>query len=79
MELSELYFKEKNTNAGVSYRKVSEAIKGIDFKINKDNAKGLGKGKTKVPGIGKASADKIYEFLMTGTIQKLEEKRAAAA
>lgn len=26
-------------------------------------------------GIGKGTADKIYEFCTTGTIQKLEEKR----
>ena len=32
-----------------------------------------------VANIGKGSADKIYEFVTTGTIQKLEEKRVAAA
>jgi DNA polymerase/3'-5' exonuclease PolX len=30
-------------------------------------------------GIGKGSADKIHEFLATGTIEKLEEKRKLAA
>lgn len=76
-ELSDLYFKEGNTNAGVTYSKVSIAVKQLDFEINEDNAKGLGKGKTKVQGIGKGSADKIHEFLTTGKIEKLEEKRAA--
>jgi len=79
LELSELYFKEKNTNAGITYKKVAQAIKETDFEINEDNAKGLGKGKTKVAGIGKGSADKIYEFVTTGKIEKLEEKRAALA
>jgi DNA polymerase/3'-5' exonuclease PolX len=30
-------------------------------------------------GIGKGSSDKIYEFLETGKIEKLEEKRALNA
>ena len=42
-ELSSLYFKEKNTNAGITYRKVSEAVKNLEFKITEKNAKGLGK------------------------------------
>ena len=79
LELGELYFKEKNTNAGVTYKKVAEAIKNLTFEITCDNAKGLGKGKTKVAGIGKSSADKIYEFVTTGTMAKLEEKRASSS
>jgi DNA polymerase/3'-5' exonuclease PolX len=39
----------------------------------------LSKGKTKVPGIGKGSAEKMKEFCETGTIQKLVEKRASVA
>mmetsp|Transcript_15271 Transcript_15271/g.23241 ORF Transcript_15271/g.23241 Transcript_15271/m.23241 type:complete len:146 (-) Transcript_15271:64-501(-) len=78
-ELSDLYFKEKNTNAGLTYKKVAAAISEFDFEITEDNAKGLGKGKTKVPNVGKSSADKMYEFVTTGTIEKLEEKRAANA
>lgn len=78
LELGSLYFKENNTNAGITYKKVAEAIRGVDFVINADNAKGLGKGKSKIDGIGKGSAEKIYEFVTTGKIEKLEEKRAAA-
>ena len=48
------------------------------MEITADNALGLGKGKTKVDGIGKGSAEKMREFMTTGTIQKLEEKREAA-
>jgi poly [ADP-ribose] polymerase len=77
-ELSSLYFKDGNANAGGTYKKVASAIKELDFEITADNAKGLGKGKTKVAGIGKGSADKIHEFVTTGSIEKLEEKRAAA-
>jgi poly [ADP-ribose] polymerase len=54
---------------------VIAAVSKISFEITLDNAKGLGKGKTKVSNIGKGSADKIHEFLDTGTIGKLEEKR----
>ena len=79
LELSGLYMKEGNFNASNTYKKVVEAIKALDYAITEDNAKGLGKGKTKVNGIGKASAEKLYEFVTSGTIVKLEEKRAAAS
>lgn len=55
------------------------AIKGLDFEVTEDNAMSLSKGKTKVACIGKASAEKMKEFLETGTMAKLEEKRAANA
>ena len=48
------------------------------MEITADNALGLGKGKTKINGVGKSSAEKMSEFMKTGTIQKLEEKREAA-
>lgn len=78
LEISNLYFKEGNTNVGLTYRKVAEAIRKLDFPITDENSKGLGKGKTKKDGIGKSSAEKLYEFITTGTIKKLEEKRAVA-
>lgn len=78
-ELSELYFKAGNSNAGISNKKVAAAIQGLDFEITESNVMGLSKGKNKVAGIGKGSADKIKEFLTTGTMQKLEEKRMLAA
>jgi poly [ADP-ribose] polymerase len=76
LELSNCYFKEGNSNAGITYKKVSAAVAGLDFEITEENAKGLGKNKTKVENIGKGSADKIYEFVTTGKIEKLEEKKA---
>ena len=75
-ELSKLYFADGNRNAGASYNKVVAAIQNINFVITVDNALKLGKaGKSKVDGIGKSSAEKIKEFLETGTMAKLEEKR----
>jgi len=78
-ELADLYFKEGNRNAGMTYKKACAAICKVSFEIDGSNAKGLGKGKTKVEGIGKGTADKIHEFVTTGTMQKLEEKRGDAA
>lgn len=43
LELSNLYYKEGNANAGTAYKKVAQAIKELDFEITEDNAKGLGK------------------------------------
>lgn len=79
LELGDLYTKESNYNAGNTYKKVAAAIKDLGYEITKHNAKGIGKGKTKVAGIGKSSSDKVFEFLTTGKIQKLEDKRAAFA
>ena len=77
VELSKLYSAEGNGNAANTYVKVANAVKELDFEITTENVMGLSKGKTKVSGIGKGSADKIKEFLTTGKIEKLEEKRAA--
>ena len=59
----------------LQYKKAIASITVLDYEITEENAKGLGKGKTKVAGIGKGTADKIHEYYSTGTIQKLEEKR----
>jgi poly [ADP-ribose] polymerase len=59
-----------------TYKKVANAIEQLDFEVTEENALGLGKGKTKVDGIGKGSAEKIHEFLTTGNIEKLQDKKA---
>jgi hypothetical protein len=41
-ELSELYLKEGNSNAGNSYNKAVIALMGLDFEVTVDNAKKLG-------------------------------------
>lgn len=74
-ELGDYYFKDGNANAGGTYKKAITAITSLDYEITEDNAKGLGKGKTKLVGIGKGTADKMHEFYSTGVIAKLEEKR----
>ena len=55
------------------------ALKDLDYEVTADNALSLGKGKNKVAGIGGSSSKKMKEFLTTGTMEKLEEKRAAKA
>ncbi|GAX18573.1 hypothetical protein FisN_10Hh226 [Fistulifera solaris] len=75
-ELSEYYSKEANQRAVFTYSKCLDAIRSLDYEITAENAMSLSKGKTKVEGIGAAFAQKIKEFCETGTIQKLEEKRA---
>lgn len=65
-ELGDYYFKDGNTNAGLTYKKAITTLSGLDYQITVDNAKGFGKGKTKLPGIGKGTADKIHEFYSTG-------------
>jgi Helix-hairpin-helix domain len=79
VELSDLYYKTGNTNAGGAYKKVVAALAALPEAVTEANALGLGKGKTKVANIGKSSAEKIHEFVTTGTLQKLEEKRADAS
>eukprot|EP00934_Nitzschia_sp_Nitz4_P003434 Nitzschia sp. Nitz4//scaffold29_size155292//65550//67145//NITZ4_002656-RA/size155292-processed-gene-0.45-mRNA-1//-1//CDS//3329546442//3424//frame0 len=79
LPLTLLSFAEGNRNAGSSYQKVVGVIKGMEMEITAENAMSLCKGKTKVPGIGMSSAAKMKEFLSTGTMEKLEEKRAANA
>ena len=65
---------------GVTYKKVVSALLGLTFAVTMENAKGLSKkGNNKVPNIGKSSSEKIYEFVTTGKINKLEEKRADAS
>mmetsp|Transcript_6830 Transcript_6830/g.7787 ORF Transcript_6830/g.7787 Transcript_6830/m.7787 type:complete len:476 (+) Transcript_6830:120-1547(+) len=73
------YFKEGNHNAGGTYIKASAAISNLKDEITEENAMSFCKGKTKVAGIGKATAQRMKEFTETGTFEKLEEKRAAHA
>lgn len=76
-DLAAAYSAEGNRHAANTYRKVVNIIKDLNFEITVDNAKGLGTGKNKIQGMGKKSAEYMQEFLETGTIQKLEEKKAA--
>jgi len=77
-QLASFYYKEGNANAGNTYKKAMKAISELEYLITSENALGLGKNKTKVKDIGKGTAEKMKEFMDTGKIQKLEEKKAAA-
>ena len=79
IELGHYYRKESNIHAANTYSKVAATIRRLPFEITEENVMGLSKGVNKVPGIGKSSAEKMKEFLSTGSMQKLEEKRAAHA
>ncbi|CBJ27489.1 conserved unknown protein [Ectocarpus siliculosus] len=68
-ELAGLYFKEGSKAGGV-YKKVVSAIKDMPKPLTTAPKKG------EVPGIGAKTIQKINEFLATGKIQTLEDKRA---
>lgn len=69
-----------NLPAFRSYSKACKAVVECSFEIDEDNVKHLHKKghEFKLDGVGKGTADKMKEFLKTGTCAKLEEKRAAA-
>ena len=69
-ELSTFEFKASQSMKGIAYKKVATAI-GNCSEVIVD-----GREAKKLDGIGKSSADKIDEFLQTGTIPKLEEYRS---
>ena len=75
-ELVDLCSKEQDRRLASVYSRVVQALRDIEYAIAEDNAMQLSKGKTKVPGIGKKTAEHIIEFLQTGTMEKLEQKRA---
>ena len=78
-ECGKYYFQEGNHNAGITYTKAVDALLKLEEEVTEDNAMSFGKGKTKLPGIGKGTAQKMLEFTQSGTFEKLEEKRAAHA
>lgn len=69
-ELSGFEFKRGEKFKGGTWSKVAKAIRDCEDEIES------GKQATKLKGIGKSSAQKIDEFLDTGTLEKLEEYRA---
>ena len=75
----QFYFAESNTNAALSYVKAVATLTDLKEEVTEDNAMSFSKGKTKLPAIGKATAQKMLEFAQTGTFTKLEEKRLAHA
>ena len=75
-ELVDLCSEENDRRLARVYFRAVQALRDVEYVITEDNARQLSKGKTKVPGIGKKIAEHIVEFLRTGTMEKLEQKRA---
>lgn len=67
-----------NSNAGATFTKAANAIKGLEVEITADNAMSFTRGKTKVANIGAKSGKYMKEFCQTGEIEKLNEKRKQA-
>lgn len=76
---NQYYFQEGNRNAGTSYIRTVDTLTNLKEEVTESNAMSFSKGKTKLPNIGKGSAEKMLEFVTTGTFAKLEEKRALYA
>ena len=76
-QCSKYYFDEGNRNAGSSYVKAIATLTELKEEITAANAMSFSKGKTKLPGIGNATAGRMLEYANTGTFAKLEEKKAA--
>mmetsp|Transcript_14346 Transcript_14346/g.17063 ORF Transcript_14346/g.17063 Transcript_14346/m.17063 type:complete len:310 (-) Transcript_14346:104-1033(-) len=69
-ELSDFQFKSKNAMKGIALNKVFRAISNLEVPLKN------GKQAAKIEGIGKSSASKVDEFLMSGTIHELETFRS---
>jgi Helix-hairpin-helix domain len=77
-EFAELMRKSGEFMKSNMQKKSAQAVAALKFEVTEDNALKLGKpGKSKIPGIGKSTAEKMHEFLTTGTVTKLEELRAS--
>lgn len=77
-EFAELMRKSGEFMKSNMQRKAAQAVASLAFEVTEDNALKLGKsGKAKIPGIGKSTAEKMYEFITTGKVAKLEELRAS--
>jgi poly [ADP-ribose] polymerase len=75
-ELSDLYYKEGNSNAGNTYRKAAAAIRDYSKLVTSGMAQlGGRKGSDKLDGVGKKACELIDEFLTTGSVAKIAEKK----
>jgi hypothetical protein len=68
-------YAEDNKFGGLTNQKVARAVAGLEFKVT--SGEDLVEKASKVPGVGAGSAKKIDEFLETGKIEQLEEKRGS--
>ena len=76
-QLSALYYKEGNSQAGMTYRKACAALRELAFEVT--SGKTISRGKGKVAGIGEKTGEIIDEFLQTGAIARLGGKKEVEA
>lgn len=62
---------EENTHKSEAYKKASKAIRKLHFEVT--NGTEISQGPHKVAGVGKGVANKIDEYIATGTIRKLNK------
>jgi len=61
----------------ITIHQAAAAIRALDYPVT--SGKAISKGKSKVEGVGDKCGILIDEFLQTGTMSKLEEKKAEVA
>lgn len=62
---------EENTHKSEAYKKAAKAIRKLHFEVT--NGTEISQGPHKVTGVGKGVANKIDEYIATGTIRKLNK------
>ena len=62
---------EENTHKSEAYKKAAKAISKLHFEVT--NGTEISQGPHKVAGVGKGVANKIDEYIATGTIRKLNK------
>ena len=62
------YFKKNG------WAKAEKAVRELTYEVT--DGLSLGKGKTKLPGVGKSIAASLHEFITTGKVDKLEQLKA---
>ncbi|AFK65802.1 hypothetical protein OLVG_00046 [Ostreococcus lucimarinus virus OlV6] len=62
---------EENTHKSEAYKKASKIIRKLHFEVT--NGTEISQGPHKVAGVGKGVANKIDEYIATGTIRKLNK------
>merc|ERR1712060_401359 len=73
LEMSNLSFSFGEKFKGAAYKKSAAALAQVSKVIEEGDGKRFAKGKDKLAGVGKATGDKIEEYVTTGKMQKLED------
>lgn len=72
-QLELLSHADENIHKREAYMNAADAIRKLNFEVT--NGTEISQGPRKVPGIGKGIADKIDEYVVTGEIKKLSNRR----